>query len=118
MPEYVVGTVEELPIGAKRVVKIDGVEIGVFNVKGAFYALPNRCLHQGGPLCEGNVGGTIRATKASGWKPEFAHEGEILVCPWHGLEFNVTTGRCLARRGARLRQYRVRVVEGEIRVVV
>ena len=118
MPEYVVGTVEELPIGAKRVVKIDGVEIGVFNVKGAFYALPNRCLHQGGPLCEGNVGGTIRATKASGWKPEFAHEGEILVCPWHGLEFNVTTGRCLARRGARLRQYRVRVVDGEIRVVV
>ena len=118
MAEYVVGTVDELPEGAKRVVKVDGVEIGVFNVKGAYYALPNHCLHQGGPVCEGNVGATILATRASGWKPEFAHEGEILVCPWHGLEFNITTGRCLARRAARLRQYRVKVDGGQIRVVV
>jgi nitrite reductase/ring-hydroxylating ferredoxin subunit len=118
VPEYVVGSVDELPIGSKRIVKAAGVEIGVFNVRGSYYALPNHCFHQGGPLCEGNVGGTILADPAADWKPAFAHEGEILVCPWHGLEFNITTGRCLARKGARLRRYRVKVEDGQVKVVV
>ncbi len=118
MTEYVVGTVDELPVGSKRIVTVGGVEIGVFNVKGQFYALPNHCFHQGGPLCEGNVGATVVATKESGWKPEWVQEGEVVVCPWHGLEFNITTGRCLGRRHARLRRYRVRVVDGQVRVSV
>ncbi|MGH2458753.1 MAG: Rieske (2Fe-2S) protein [Chloroflexota bacterium] len=118
MTEYVVGSVDELPVGAKRIVKVDGVEIGVFNVKGQLYALPNHCLHQGGPLCEGNVGATVMATEASGWRVQWVQEGEIVVCPWHGMEFNITTGRCLARRRARLRQYRVKVTDGQVVVVV
>lgn len=116
--EHVVATVEELPVGSRRIISIDGLEIGVFNVNGVYYALPNHCFHQGGPLCEGNVGGTVMVSEAGGWKPEWVHEGEIIVCPWHGLEFNITTGRCLARRRARLRQFRTRVVDGQVRVVV
>ncbi|HEX5415466.1 MAG TPA: Rieske 2Fe-2S domain-containing protein [Chloroflexota bacterium] len=116
--EHIVARVEEIPVGAKRIVNLDGVEIGIFNVKGTYYALPNHCFHQGGPLCEGFVGGTVMTTAASGWKPEWVQEGEIVVCPWHGMEFNITTGRCLARRRARLRQFRVRVADGEIRVSV
>jgi len=115
--EYVVASVDELPVGTKRVVKVDGVEIGVFNVKGQFYALPNHCFHQGGPICEGNVGATVMATEASGWQVEWVQEGEVIVCPWHGMEFNITTGRCLARRRARLRQYRVKVIDGQVVVV-
>lgn len=118
MAEHVVGNVDDLPVGSKRIVKVDGVEIGVFNVNGQLYALPNHCFHQGGPLCEGNVGATVVATKESGWKPEWVQEGEVVVCPWHGLEFNITTGRCLGRRRARLRQYRVRVVDGQVRLRV
>lgn len=118
MAEYLVGTVEELPVGAKRIVKADGVEIGVFNVKGAYYAIPNHCFHQGGPLCEGNVGGTVISSPESNWKPEWAQEGEVVVCPWHGLEFNLTTGRCLARRSARLRRFKVKVEHGQVKVVV
>lgn len=118
MAEYVVGTVDEVPVGSKRIVSVDGVEIGIFNVRGQLYAIPNHCFHQGGPLCEGNVGGTIVATPASDWKPEWRFEGEIVVCPWHGLEFNVTTGQCLARRRARLRQYRVQVNDGRIVLAV
>jgi nitrite reductase (NADH) small subunit len=116
--EHVVGSVEELPVGSKRILKLPGLEIGVFNVKGTYYALPNHCLHQGGPLCEGNVGGTYIASQESNWKPEWVQEGEIIVCPWHALEFNITTGRCLARRRARIRQYRVRVVDGQVKVTV
>ena len=117
MVEYVVGTVDELPAGSKRIVKAEGVEIGVFNVNGVYYALPNHCFHQGGPVCEGNVGATIMASSASGWRPEFVNEGEIVVCPWHGMEFNITTGRSVGRRRGRLRHFRVTVVDGQVRVL-
>ena len=118
MADHVVGPAGELPEGSKRIVLVDGVEIGVFNVKGTYYALPNHCFHQGGPLCEGNVGASIRATEASGWKPEWVQEGEIVVCPWHGMEFDITTGRSLARRRGRLRQYPVRVEGGMVILTV
>ena len=118
MTEYVIGKVDELPVGSKRVVTVAGVEIGVFNVRGQYYALPNHCFHQGGPLCEGNVGGTVMATEDSDWKVRWVQDGEIVVCPWHGMEFNITTGRCLARRRARLRQYRVKVADGQITLIV
>ena len=36
-----------------KLVTIEGREIGVFNVHGEFYALRNRCPHQGGALCKG-----------------------------------------------------------------
>jgi len=115
--EHVVGRIEEIPAGAKRIVNCDGLEVGVFNVKGTYYAIPNHCFHQGGPLCEGFVGGTVTAGADTAWKPAWVQEGEIVVCPWHGLEFNITTGRCLARR-ARLRQFRVRVADGQVLVTV
>ncbi len=114
---YVVGAVAELPEGSQRIVTVDGLEIGVFNVNGRYYALPNHCFHQGGPLCEGKVGGTVRATAASGWTPQWVQEGEIVVCPWHGLEFDLTTGRCLARKRGRLRQFAVRVENGQVQVL-
>jgi len=116
--EYVVGPVEELTVGSKRIVNLGGVEIGVFNVNGTYHALPNHCFHQGGPICEGNVGATIVATHETDWRPTFVNDGEIVVCPWHGMEFNVTTGRCLSRPRARMRKFRVRVVDGQITVTV
>ncbi len=118
MAEHVVAAVQDIPEGSKRIVNVGGLEIGVFNVKGSFYALPNHCFHQGGPLCEGNVGGTVQARVEQGWKPEWVQEGEIVVCPWHGLEFDVTTGQCLARRRGRLRQFVVRVEDGQIKLLV
>jgi nitrite reductase/ring-hydroxylating ferredoxin subunit len=118
LADYVVGSVDELTLGSKRIVDAGGVEIGVFNVNGTYHALPNHCFHQGGPVCEGNVGATIVATQKSGWRPEFVQDGEIVVCPWHGMEFNITTGRCLSRGRARLRKFRVRVVDGQVTVTV
>ena len=103
MADYVVGPVEELTVGSKRILNANGVEIGVFNINGNYHALPNHCFHQGGPVCEGNVGPTIVANRDTDWRPTFVHDGEIVVCPWHGMEFNVTTGRCLSRSRARLR---------------
>lgn len=118
MADYVVGAAAELRPGAKRVVTVRGIEIGVFNVDGVFYALPNRCIHQAGPLCEGQLASTIEARADTGWVPQYVRDGRIIVCPWHYLEFDVTTGQCLAHPKVRLRQYPVKVEDGQITIVL
>ena len=53
MSKHVVATVDEIPPGERKIVEIGGRSLGIFNIKGEFYALRNICPHQGGPLCEG-----------------------------------------------------------------
>jgi nitrite reductase (NADH) small subunit len=116
--EYVVARAESLPVGTHRVFQVGGREIGVFNVGGHFYALPSNCLHQNGPLCQGAVSGTVEASADTGWKPTWVREGEIVICPWHAMEFDIPTGRCLAEPRRRIPTYKVTVVDSEIRVSV
>ncbi len=47
--KYVVASVDEIPPGGRKIVEVAGRSIGVFNVKGEYFALRNRCPHQGGP---------------------------------------------------------------------
>jgi nitrite reductase (NADH) small subunit len=113
----VVGRVSDFPEGTHRVVSVDGREVGVFNIGGRLYGLLSRCAHQGGPLCTAQrTTGTLVADAESGWRPRWALDGEIVACPWHGLEYHVPTGRCLAFPEIVLRRYDV-VVDGEDVVV-
>ena len=113
----VVGRAADFPVGTHRVVVVDGREVGVFNIGGRLYGIANRCAHQGGPVCAGGrATGTLIATEEDGWRPRWALEGEVIACPWHGLEYHVPTGRCLAYPHISLRRYDVRV-EGEDVVV-
>jgi nitrite reductase/ring-hydroxylating ferredoxin subunit len=113
----VVGRVTDFPAGTHRVVRVGRREIGVFNIDGRFYGLPNVCPHQTGPLCEGRAAtGTLVADADSDWRPRWTMDGEVIACPWHGLEYHVPTGRCLAYPEIRLRRYEV-TVEGEDVVV-
>jgi 3-phenylpropionate/trans-cinnamate dioxygenase ferredoxin subunit len=91
MARYVVGTVAEIAPGQRKIVDLDGRSIGVFNVKGTFYALRNACPHQSGPLCRGTILGLLRGTDP--FHLELTREGEIIRCPWHGWEFDLTNGR-------------------------
>jgi nitrite reductase (NADH) small subunit len=118
MAEHVVGTVADFPIGSSTIVKIRNVEIGVFNVNGTLYALPNVCPHQYGPLCTGGVNGTMVSNADTGWNLEWGREGEILTCPWHGMEFDITTGTALANPKFKVRQYPISVVGDEVLVTL
>lgn len=110
---HVLGTLADFPVGSHRVVEIDGRGIGVFNIGGVLHALPNVCPHQAGPLCEGKtLTGTLEATADSDWRLRWVHSGEVITCPWHGLEYHVPTGRCLAFAHIRLRRFPV-AVEGD-----
>ena len=84
----------------------------------SFYALPNLCPHQRGPLCEGGVSGTLDCGPHTDWKLAWIWDGEVVTCPWHALEFHIPTGQCVAFEDVRLRTYEVRVVDGELRVVI
>lgn len=91
MAKHVVAKVDEIPLGERKIVELDGRSIGVFNVQGTFYALRNRCPHQGGTLCEGQLSGFATAEVPGQY--EYTRKGEILRCPWHGWEFDVKTGQ-------------------------
>ncbi|WP_208757066.1 Rieske (2Fe-2S) protein [Bradyrhizobium nanningense] len=114
--DYPVGPASDFPPGSHRIVQVRTQEVGVFNVNGNLHALVNVCPHQYGPVCDGPVGGEMRCNASTGWKFQWSRDGEILICPWHGLEFDLTTGRCLAPKEMRLRKCKVNVVEGEVRV--
>jgi nitrite reductase (NADH) small subunit len=116
--KVVVGPVGEIPPGERKVIDVGGRQIGVFNVDGEFFAVANRCFHQRGPLCRGLLSGTLAGDEHSGWLPEWRLDGEVLICPWHSLEFHVRTGRCLAFPERRVPTFPVEVAGGVLTVSV
>ncbi len=114
MAKHIIGTVDEISPGERKLVTIEGREIGVFNVHGEFYALRNRCPHQGGALCKGRVSGFVTARVPGEY--EYTRKGEILRCPWHGWEYDIKTGQSwVDPSSVRVRSYEVEVaqIEGE-----
>lgn len=111
MGKYVVAAVDEIPAGKRKIVEVGGQSIGVFNLNGEFFALRNRCPHQGGPLCEGKLWGLLEASVPGEFT--YSRRGEILTCGWHGWEFDVRTGQswCDPRR-LRVRTFEVHVEPG------
>jgi len=112
MGRHVVASVAEIPPGGRKIVSISGRQIGVFNVGGAFYALLNRCPHQGGSLCLGERIGLVLSDEPGVYR--YSRPGEMLRCPWHGWEFDIRTGQswCDPKR-TRVRTYRVAIEPGE-----
>jgi nitrite reductase/ring-hydroxylating ferredoxin subunit len=116
MATYEVGRADEFPSGSHKVVHAGKLEIGVFNLDGVFYAMTNYCPHQGGPLCAGPTSGEWACEAASGWHYDFRRPGEIVVCPWHGIEFDIKSGRCLSSPKMRVRTFPVTVMDGIVTI--
>jgi nitrite reductase (NADH) small subunit len=66
---------DEIPPGTVREFQVDGKTLAIANVDGKFYAISNTCLHRGGPLGQGEL------------------KDKIVTCPWHGWQYDVTTGK-------------------------
>ena len=95
-----VGTSSEIPEGQCRVYETSGNSIAVFNVGGAYHAIDSTCLHQGGPLGEGEI------------------QGNIVTCPWHHWSYDVTTGRTTMSESVGVKKYPLEVRDGELFVDV
>ncbi len=86
--------------GRGMVVEAEGKQIALFNCDGELHAIDNVCCHKGGPLGEGEL------------------EGKIVTCPWHGWQYDVTTGVCTFNPAAQVAKYRVEVVGDEVKVEI
>lgn len=84
----------ELQPGQRKIVQIGKRSIGVFNINGALHAIKNSCPHQGAELCKGSLGGTMLPSAKPG-EYKYALDGQVLRCPWHFWEFDVTTGEMI-----------------------
>ena len=121
MPEYRVGNLAEFAEGDRRVVKCGEAEIGVFRVDSQFYAWYNVCAHQGGPVCQGRIMRKVVEPADAERRVrslEYDATERQIVCPWHGYEFSLKTGRHPGHPHLRLKKATVKLRDGEIYVVL
>lgn len=120
MTEVFVARRSALADGTRVLVEVDGIEVGVLEHDGELFAYENRCVHQGGPVCEGIVVGQVEQVLDGLGRDRgarFLDDRPHLVCPWHGWEYELHTGRSVAYPDLRLRRFPVIDREGEIYVV-
>ena len=121
MQSYRVGTVSEFEEGTKKVFNLGETEVGVFRLGEKFYAWNNICPHQGGPVCQGRLYPRVHENldENKNSHGRLYDENNInIVCPWHGLEFDVRTGKHPGNEEIALDPLPVQIEGGEIYVIV
>src|SRR6185436_7592970 len=89
----------ELPNGERLFVDIEGKPIVIFNIAGQFFSIADVCSHDDGLLGDGYL------------------EGYSIVCPRHGAEFDVRTGKVISMPAVvDIPAYPVKVVDGMIQL--
>lgn len=73
-----VATIDEIPVGERKIIDVDNVSVALFNIDGTIYAIEDRCTHDDGPLAEGELSGCT------------------ITCPRHGARFDVRSGKALS----------------------
>ena len=112
---YRVCPLSEIPETGGVLADIGDREVGVFRHEDRLYAYDNRCIHQGGPVCSGELVGATRRELSEGGEVirDVLDEHEMrLVCPWHGWEYDLATGEAAHDRRRRLRHFPVTVEDG------
>ena len=93
-----VAEVAECPPGSCLERVVEDRIVALFNVAGTFYALDGVCPHQGGPLGKGCL------------------DGATVTCPWHGWQFDVTSGQSRLSKAVVQPKFEVRVEGSSILV--
>lgn len=76
MSKYVtVARLEDIKEGKPHCVEVEGKSLSVFKVGDNFYVTTGICTHAGGPICLGEI------------------INGVVTCPWHGSQFEVSTGK-------------------------
>ena len=96
-----VANASEIPVGQGALLDAGGHSLAVFNLgEGQFRAVSPVCPHEDGPLSEGWI------------------EGDAVVCPWHGFDFDLASGRCRVDERLAVTVYPARVRDGIVEVDV
>ena len=110
MTEKFIGKATEFKGGDRRIVLLGETEIGVVRENGQFCADSDYCLHQGGPACEGLAIAKVeeRILPDNRSRGLYFRDVELnFVCRWHGDEYDMKTGECVADRRLKLKRYQV-----------
>jgi nitrite reductase/ring-hydroxylating ferredoxin subunit len=91
---------DEVPAGTIREFALDGKVVAIANVAGKLFAINNVCLHRGGPLGEGEL------------------NGQVVTCPWHGWQYDVTNGKLATNPAVGVQTYTVEIRGDDIFVDV
>lgn len=91
---------DEIPRGQIREFQVAGKSVAIANVEGKLFAINSICLHHGGPLGEGDL------------------EGKLVTCPWHGWQYDVTTGKLAQQPDSGVNCYPVELRDGDVFVDV
>lgn len=107
-----IGHLEDFEPDVFRVSVLGGVSVGVVLTAQGFFAVRNRCPHQGGEICRGTVGGTMEPSAPGRYS--FSDGTLVVACPWHRWEFELATGDSYGRvTDRRLTTYPVEVDDEE-----
>jgi len=100
MSEWIdVGEESDCPTGQRLVVNTDAGKVAIFHLSTGFYAIEDRCSHDGGELASGEC------------------DGDEIICPRHGARFSIKDGEALtAPAYERIEVFPVRVEEGIIQI--
>lgn len=102
------------------IVTINDTDIGVIFVDNEIHAYENFCPHEGGPVCLGDIFGRIKVQLGENKEviKEYVDDSEpSLVCPWHGYEYDVKTGVCVADNKISLRKFPTQVEDGKVYIL-
>jgi nitrite reductase/ring-hydroxylating ferredoxin subunit len=73
-----IASLDEVPSGTMKSYSVEGKNILIANLNGRYYAIGNKCTHAGGDLSKGRL------------------EGNVVKCPRHGSQFDLTNGKRIA----------------------
>ena len=112
---------KDIAEGGRKVIVAGDLEVGVFRAGGELFAWLNVCPHAGGPVCQGRtmkrVEEKLDANRRSLGIDNV--DGTLdIICPWHGFEFDVRTGRHVGLSRIRLKGFPVNVRDGAIYVTL
>ena len=101
MAELVAGPIDDFPPGAMKLVEAEPYPVGIYNCDGELHAIEDRCSHDDGPVCLG----------------EWDEEACTVICPRHGAQFDLKTGKALSLPAyLPVRTFPVRVEDGTVKV--
>jgi nitrite reductase/ring-hydroxylating ferredoxin subunit len=116
MSKVDIGPTAMVPEGGRRVVEVDGVEIGLFRLGGRFIAYKNVCPHMGGPVCQGKMlPGTVELVQDDRTSHGIGFTERMnIICPWHAYEFDIATGEHPSDRRIRLHAVKVEIADDRL----
>ncbi|MFH1417563.1 MAG: non-heme iron oxygenase ferredoxin subunit [Planctomycetota bacterium] len=98
-PLIKIAETNDVPAGSRVRVDVEGRTLVLFNIDGKYYAIDDACPHNDASLAEGDL------------------EGNVITCPWHAAQFDVTTGEAMSPPApGNVASYKVHVDGGDISI--